>query len=281
MWKVQFHETQRPARLLYDLHYVRKKPLNKPIVANCHKMYLILSTIINIKAVFSTFLNSLSNLMLQTRNTGFPLRVQSDSSMSSFPCSKFALASFSKIPVKSFICRILWSKPFLKTICSHPYWAKLNEARALFSPHYPWANIFSFYVILWLMTVACDASHLCVEVWGVPGLPYGRQRRGPGRRSVSWAGSAGASLWARALDKHWGEELCTVKRTHCAQTLGPGRCMCYQPDNSDRPPPTTEEMGVKEVKTENRWENIESGSLGQVKKHKKEGFFPPLILCSM
>ncbi len=207
--------------------------------------------------------------MLQTRNTDFLSRVQSDSSMSSFPYSKFAFASFSKIPVKSFICCSLWSKPFLKTICSHPFRAKLNEAIALFSPHYPRVNTFSFYMMVWLMTVECDASHLCVEVWGAPGLPYGRQWQGPGRRSVSWADSAGAFLWARALDKHWDEELCTVKQTHCAQTLGPGMCMCYQPDNSDRPPPTTQETGLRVVKTENRKEYIESGRFEQVENQKE------------
>lgn len=190
--------------------------------------------------------------------------------MYSFPYSKFALASFSKIPVKSFICRSLWSKPFLRTICSHPYWAKLNEARALFSPHYPWVNIFSFYVMVWLMTVACDASHLCEDVWGAPGLPYERRQQGPGRRSVSWAGSAGASLWARALDKHWGEELCTVKRTHCAQTLGPGMCMCYQPDNSDRPPPTKEETDKKTLKV---------GDLDRSKKSFSKGLFTQKCHC--
>lgn len=193
--------------------------------------------------------------------------------MSSFPYSKFALASFSKIPVKSFICRSLWSKPFLRTICSHPYWAKLNEARALFSPHYPWANIFSFYLMVWLMTVACDESHLCVEVWGAPGLPYGRRRQGPGHRSVSWAGSAGASLWVTALDKHWGEELCTVKRTHCAQTLGPGMCTCYQPDNSDTPPPAREERGEKNRGKKKKEKNIESGSFEQVEKNRLKGLF--------
>lgn len=110
------------------------------------------------------------------------------------------------------------------------------------------------------MTVACDESHLCVEVWGVPGLPYGRRRQGPGHRSVSWAGSAGASPGVTALGKHWGEGLCTVKQTHCAQTPGPGMCTCYQPDNSDTQPPA----GGTE-----RGENFKSGSLEQV-ENKKE-----------
>ncbi len=46
-------------------------------------------------------------------------------------------------------------------------------------------------------------------------------------------------------------------------------CMCYQPDNSDRPPPTTQETGLRVVKTEKRKEYIESGRFEQVENQKE------------
>lgn len=75
------------------------------------------------------------------------------------------------------------------------------------------------------------------------GRPSGKRPWGPGHRSADWACSGGGALSATAPGTHWAGVLCTAGQRYYVQTLVPGKCTCYPPGSSDRPPPGTQREG--------------------------------------